>query len=102
MAPSRSTRQPCTATFCAVTAAIADPVAEKVGTVLLLGAVANQHPHRWLFGAGAALASTAWFTALGAGAYRLAPLLARPAAWRGLDGLVAVLMVTIAVSLLLG
>jgi L-lysine exporter family protein LysE/ArgO len=71
-------------------------------TVLLVGAVANQHPHRWLFGAGAALASTAWFTALGAGAHRLAPLLARPAAWRGLDGLVAVLMVTIAGSLVLG
>jgi L-lysine exporter family protein LysE/ArgO len=69
-------------------------------TVLLLGAIAHEHPHRWLFGAGAATASTAWFIALGAGAHRLAPLLARPTAWRVLDGTVAALMVTISVSLI--
>lgn len=68
--------------------------------VLLLGAVAHQHPYRWLFGAGAALASTVWFTALGAAAHRLAPVLARPAAWRVLDGVVAATMLVIAVSLL--
>jgi L-lysine exporter family protein LysE/ArgO len=68
-------------------------------TVLLLGVAANQYPHRWLFGIGAALASAAWFTALGAGAHRLAPVLARRAAWRALDSIVAVLMITIAVSL---
>lgn len=71
-------------------------------TVLLLGAVAHQHRHEWLFGAGAALASAAWFTALGTGAHRLAPVLARPAAWRVLDALVAVVMATIAVSLVIG
>ena len=38
-------------------------------TVLLLGAVAQQHPHRWVFGIGAAAASLVWFTALGAGAH---------------------------------
>ena len=71
-------------------------------TVVLLGAVANQHPYRWLFGAGAALASAAWFTALGAGAGRLAPLLRPgPAAWRVLDLLgFAALMTAIAVALL--
>ena len=69
-------------------------------TVLLLGSVAQQHPHRWLFGLGAAAASLAWFTALGAGAHRLAPLLARPAAWRVLDGLIAIVMVGVAISLL--
>ena len=36
-------------------------------TVLLLGSVAQQHPHPWLFGIGAALASAVWFTALGPG-----------------------------------
>jgi L-lysine exporter family protein LysE/ArgO len=71
-------------------------------TVLLLGAVASQHEHRWLFGAGAMLASVAWFTALGAGAHRLGPLLARPAAWRVLDVIIAALMTMIAVSLALG
>jgi len=69
-------------------------------TVLLLGSVAQRHPHRWLFGVGAVLASVAWFTALGAGASRLAPVLARPAAWRVLDGVVAAVMVAVAASLL--
>ncbi len=68
-------------------------------TVLLLGSVAQQHPHRWLFGLGAAAASLVWFTALGVGARRLAPVLARPAAWRVLDGLIAVVMLALAVSL---
>ena len=39
-------------------------------------------------------------TALGAGAHKLAPVLARPAAWRILDGLIAVVMVGVAVGLL--
>jgi L-lysine exporter family protein LysE/ArgO len=69
-------------------------------TVLLLGAVAQQHPHRWLFGIGAAAASLVWFTALGAGAHKLAPVLARPAAWRILDGLIAVVMAAVALTLL--
>jgi L-lysine exporter family protein LysE/ArgO len=69
-------------------------------TVLLLGSVAQQHPHRWLFGIGAAAASMVWFAGLGLGAHRLAPVLARPAAWRVLDGLIAVVMVGVAVTLL--
>jgi len=70
-------------------------------TVLLLGSVAQQHPHRWVFGIGAAAASLVWFTALGAGAHKLAPVLARPAAWRILDGLIAVVMVAVGITLLL-
>jgi L-lysine exporter family protein LysE/ArgO len=69
-------------------------------TVLLLGSVAQQHPHRWLFGIGAALASGVWFIALGMGAHRLAPVLARPAAWRVLDGVIAAVMAAVGVSLL--
>lgn len=71
-------------------------------TVLLLGSVAQRHPHRWIFGLGAAAASLTWFTALGAGAHRLAPLLARPAAWRVLDGLIAAVMLGVAASLIAG
>jgi L-lysine exporter family protein LysE/ArgO len=71
-------------------------------TVLLLGAVAQQHPHRWLFGIGAAAASAVWFAALGLGAHRLAPLLAQPAAWRILDALIAAVMLTVAATLLSG
>ncbi|MEG3634697.1 LysE/ArgO family amino acid transporter [Micromonospora palythoicola] len=70
-------------------------------TVLLLGGVAQQHPHRWLFGVGAASASVFWFAALGAGAYRLAPLLARRRVWQVLDGVIAVVMIAVAVALLL-
>jgi L-lysine exporter family protein LysE/ArgO len=71
-------------------------------TVLLLGSIAQQHPHRWLFGIGAAAASAAWFTALGAGAHRLAPALARPVAWRMLDGLIAIVMLGVAAMLIVG
>nr|WP_241744353.1 LysE family transporter [Cellulosimicrobium arenosum] len=57
---------------------------------------------RWLFGAGAGLASIVWFTSLGFGARLLAPIFARPTAWRVLDGVIAAVMATIGVSLLLG
>jgi L-lysine exporter family protein LysE/ArgO len=70
-------------------------------TVVLLGALANQqHGSRWLFGAGAASASAVWFTTLGFGARRLQRVFATPAAWRLLDGLIAVTMLGIAVALL--
>ncbi len=69
-------------------------------TVLLLGSVAQQHPHRWPFGAGAAAASALWFSALGLGAHRLAPFLSRPSAWRMLDALIALVMTGIAVTLI--
>jgi L-lysine exporter family protein LysE/ArgO len=71
-------------------------------TVLLLGSIAQRHPHRWLFGLGAATASLAWFVALGAGARQLGPLLAKPAAWRVLDALIAMVMLAVATNLVLG
>jgi L-lysine exporter family protein LysE/ArgO len=72
-------------------------------TVFLLGSVAaDRGPLRWTFGLGAALASLVWFAALGFGARFLGRFLARPAAWRILDGLVAVTMIALGVSLLAG
>ncbi|MFI2754312.1 LysE/ArgO family amino acid transporter [Cellulomonas sp. P22] len=70
-------------------------------TVVLLGSLAQQHgpAGSWAFGAGAGLASIVWFTALGAGATRLAPVFARPRAWQVLDAGVAAVMATIAVLL---
>lgn len=69
-------------------------------TVLLMGSVANGYGSlRWLFGAGAVLASTLWFVALGFGARLLRGLFARPVSWRVLDGLIAVTMTGLAVSL---
>lgn len=73
-------------------------------TVLLLGSIANQHGEdgRWVFAVGATVGSFGWFFGLGYGARRLAPLFARPTAWRVLDALIAVVMTLIALSLALG
>ncbi len=69
-------------------------------TVVLLGSVASTHGEwRWAFGAGAGLGSILWFSLLGFGARLLAPLFARPVAWRVLDAIIAVVMVTLAVML---
>ncbi|GAA4930531.1 LysE/ArgO family amino acid transporter [Actinoplanes utahensis] len=70
-------------------------------TVLLLGSVAQQHADRWSFGLGAAAASLTWFVTLGLGARRLAPLLARPGAWRVLDALIALVMAALGTMLLI-
>lgn len=72
-------------------------------TVLLLGTVANQRGEsaRWLFAAGAMAGSALWFSALGFGARLLAPWFERPLAWRILDSLIALVMLSLAASLLL-
>ncbi|MEU1708886.1 LysE/ArgO family amino acid transporter [Streptomyces sp. NPDC005706] len=71
-------------------------------TVFLLGSLAaDRGPLRWTFGLGAALASLCWFAALGFGARLLGRLLARPTAWRVLDGLVAVTMLALGAALVL-
>ncbi|MFQ6155699.1 LysE/ArgO family amino acid transporter [Micrococcus luteus] len=72
-------------------------------TLVLLGSLANaQGAGRWAFGFGAASASALWFPLLGYGARALSGFFARPAAWRVLDGGVAVLMVALAAMLVLG
>jgi L-lysine exporter family protein LysE/ArgO len=69
-------------------------------TVVLLGALANEHrDDRWLFGVGAVAASAVWFVSLGLGARRLAGLFASPMTWRILDGLIAITMIGLGVSL---
>ena len=71
-------------------------------TVVLLGSIAAQQPEgsRTAFGAGAASASAVWFVSLGYGARLLAPLFARPLAWRVLDAAIALVMWAIAASLI--
>ncbi|WP_369387061.1 LysE/ArgO family amino acid transporter [Streptomyces sp. CG1] len=72
-------------------------------TVFLLGSLAaDRGALRWTFGLGAALASLCWFSALGFGARLLGRFLARPAAWRVLDGLVAVTMLALGATLMAG
>jgi len=72
-------------------------------TVVLLGTLASQQGDaRWRFGAGAAAASLVWFFSLGFGARRLAGLFAKPSTWRVLDGVIALTMIGLGVSLALG
>ncbi|GAB3138952.1 LysE family transporter [Micromonospora sonneratiae] len=73
-------------------------------TVLLLGSIANAQgdPGRWFFAAGAAVGSCLWFSALGYGARLLRPVFANPLAWRVLDVVIALVMIAIAVTLLVG
>jgi L-lysine exporter family protein LysE/ArgO len=69
-------------------------------TVVLLGSTASTYgANRWEFAAGAGIGSAVWFTGLGYGARLLRPVFARPAAWRVLDGGIAVVMGLLAVSL---
>jgi L-lysine exporter family protein LysE/ArgO len=70
-------------------------------TVLLVGSIGAQQPaplQVW-FIAGAGSASALWFSTLGFGARRLAPLFARPVAWRLLDALIGVTMFVLAAML---
>ncbi|MEU5314033.1 LysE family transporter [Streptomyces sp. NPDC021562] len=72
-------------------------------TVFLLGSLAaDRGDLRWTFGLGAALASLCWFTALGFGARLLGRWLTGPAAWRVLDGLVALTMLGLGLTLVAG
>ncbi|MBB3949401.1 LysE/ArgO family amino acid transporter [Aureimonas jatrophae] len=73
-------------------------------TVVLLGSLSARYgatDGRLLFALGAMAASFTWFFALGYGARLLAPLFAKPAAWRVLDAVIAVVMAALGLSLLL-
>ncbi len=70
-------------------------------TILLVGSIGARQPAElrgWFIG-GAAVASAGWFSALGFGARLLVPLFARPVAWRILDALVGLTMLTLAALL---
>ena len=71
-------------------------------TVVLIGGLSSRYP--WptsvAFGVGAAIASAVWFYGLAYGARLLAPLFARPQAWRALDVLIALVMWGIAARLI--
>lgn len=69
-------------------------------TVLLIGSLGAQQTEPGAYVAGAASASLLWFATLALGAAWLAPWLARPATWRLLDLLVAVMMFSVAYQLI--
>ena len=70
-------------------------------TLVLLGAIGGRYPGeaQGAFALGAMAASSGWFFALGLAARWLAPLFARPAAWRVLDLGVCLLMWSVALAL---
>ncbi len=71
-------------------------------TVFLLGTVANSHGDgRWWFALGAVIASIVWFFGLALGAGYLGRWLSTPRAWRILDGVIAVVMIALGISLVL-
>jgi L-lysine exporter family protein LysE/ArgO len=72
-------------------------------TVVLLGSIGGQQLDngRWYFALGAMLASIIWFSSLGFGARYLTPVFSRPRAWQILDGIIAVIMWSLALSLFL-
>ena len=71
--------------------------------VTLIGSIANSHglEGRWWYWAGMVAGSALWFSTLGFGARRLAPLFARPRSWQLLDAAIAVVMVAIGLGLIL-
>lgn len=70
--------------------------------VIVLGSIANSHggEGRWWYYSGLVLASGLWFSLLGFGSRRLAGFFTRPRSWQILDGLIAVVMLTIGATLL--
>jgi L-lysine exporter family protein LysE/ArgO len=71
-------------------------------TVLLVGTIGARQAldGRIAFVGGATCASFVWFTGLGFGARLLAPVFARPTAWRKLDTIVGLTMITLAALLI--
>ncbi|MCJ2372385.1 LysE/ArgO family amino acid transporter [Pseudomonas sp. RGM 3321] len=69
-------------------------------TVLLIGSLGAQQDVPGAYVAGAASASLLWFSSLALGAAWLAPWLARPATWRILDVMIAVMMFSVAFQLI--
>lgn len=72
-------------------------------TVILLGSIASQQPHdqQIYFTVGAISASFLWFFAITYGSYLLAPFLSKQSSWRIIDGLIALTVWGIAISLMI-
>jgi L-lysine exporter family protein LysE/ArgO len=69
-------------------------------TVVLLGSISTRYAgQETAFALGAMVASFTFFLSLGFGARLLEPLFAKPIAWRVLDGMIALIMMSIAVNL---
>ncbi|WP_328186289.1 LysE/ArgO family amino acid transporter [Marinobacter sp. OP 3.4] len=68
-------------------------------TLLLIPSIGAQQENTATFVAGASSASILWFGALAWGGSALAPVLAKPVAWRVIDGVIGAMMAGIALHL---
>jgi L-lysine exporter family protein LysE/ArgO len=69
-------------------------------TVIFVGGVGNTFgENRWSFALGAMLASLIWFTSIGYGAKDASRFMSKPIFWKILDGVIAVIMFSLAVTL---
>ncbi len=69
-------------------------------TVIFIGGLSHQFGDQTIFFAiGAITASFIWFFGVGFGATKLSPIMAKPIFWKILDGLIALIMFGIALSL---
>ncbi|MDO5098307.1 MAG: LysE/ArgO family amino acid transporter [Corynebacterium sp.] len=77
--------------------------AAYIDAVIMLGGMANQYgtSGRWLFAAGALLASMTWFPLLGYGSTRFSTVLSQPQAWRFINFAIGCIMVMMCIRLLM-
>jgi L-lysine exporter family protein LysE/ArgO len=69
-------------------------------TVIFVGGVGNTFgDNRWYFAFGAMLASLIWFTSIGYGAKAASRFMSKPIFWKVLDAVIAVIMFSLAVTL---
>jgi L-lysine exporter family protein LysE/ArgO len=69
-------------------------------TVIFVGGVGNTFgDNRWYFAYGAMLASVVWFTSIGYGAKAASRFMSKPVFWKVLDGIIAAIMFTLAITL---
>ena len=70
-------------------------------TMILIGTISQQfsNGNKFFYALGASMASFVFFFSLAYGAKLLAPLMKKPASWRILDGLIAIIMFSIAINL---
>lgn len=74
-----------------------------VDAMVMLGGLANQYgpDGRWLFGAGALIASMIWFPTVGFGAAKLSPWLTKPRTWQVINVIIGCVMLLLTARLLL-
>lgn len=71
-----------------------------IDVVLMLGSIANTYPNRWVFAAGALVASCVWFPLLGYSATRFSHVLTRPKVWRVVNIIIGIIMLVLMIKLL--